>query len=145
MVASQRWRNNSVAVAPAGAVHLHVERSIVGRSGSAQSLADLAPGTPIVISASAPGAIGRCRRVAAEAGVELEREYLAFPSAASPAYLVEDAQATIRLFVDSALVTPPRASFATPIEACLALLRLLSPWRLVRRLAPGRVVVGMKT
>ena len=144
MIASQRWRNNATALAPTGAVHVHLGRSIA-RSGSADSLRDLAPGTPVVLSASAPGAIRRCRRVAGRAGVDLDREYLAFPSAASPAYLVEDAQPTIRLFVDTSLVTPPRAPFATPIEACLGLLRLLSPWRLIRRIAPGRVVVGMRT
>ena len=145
MIASQRWRNNVTAVAPAGAIHVHLGRSSVARSGSADSLRDLAPGTHVVLSASAPGAIRRCRRFAAKGRVELDREYLAFPSASSPAYLVEDAQATIRLFVDTALVTPPRAPFATPIEACVALLRLLSPWRLIRRIAPGRVVVGTRT
>lgn len=144
MVASQRWRNNATAVAPVGAVHVQVGRSSATRSGAAESLRGLTPGTPVVVSAAAPGAIRRCRRVAAEGGVDLEREYLAFPSASSPAFLVEDAASTIRLFVDTTLITPPRASFSTPIEACLGLLRQVRPWRVLRRIAPGRVVVGTR-
>jgi hypothetical protein len=144
MISNQRWRNNWLAVGPAGAVHVDLGRSMTKRHVHEPSLRDLPHGTAVVLCASAPGAIRRCRRVAAEAGIELEREYLAFPSARSPAYLVEDAPATIGVFVNTALVTPPRTPFSTAIEACLGLLRALSPWRLIRRIAPGRVVVGRR-
>jgi hypothetical protein len=74
----------------------------------------------------------------------VENEYLAFPTASTPAYLVEDAPATVRVFVKTMLVAPPRGFFAPMIEAAVALLRALSPWRLIRAVAPGRVVVGRR-
>ena len=120
-------------------------RSAAKRRLQEPAVRDIPPGTPVVLCASAPGAIGRCRRFAADAGVQLEREYLAFPSAGSPAYLVEDASSTIGVFVDTVLVTPPRTPLSTPIEACLGLVRALRPWSLIRRIAPGRVVVGRRT
>jgi hypothetical protein len=106
----------------------------------------LAAGTPIVLCASAPAAIARCRAFASKAGVELEREYLAFPSAAAPGYLVEDAPAPVRVFVQTVLVTPPRTrtALSTPIGVGLSVLRALNPWRLIRAIAPGRVVVGRR-
>jgi hypothetical protein len=143
VISNERWRNNWLVVGPAGAVAVDLSRSATERL-DAQSIRALPPATPVVLRASAPGAIRRCRRFAAEAGIELEREYLAFPSVASPAYLVEDAPATIDVFVQTALVTPPRTPFSTPIEACVGLVRALSPWRLIRRIAPGRVVVGRR-
>ena len=145
MISNDRWRKNWLVVGPAGAVAVDVARSATARRAHQRSIRDLPPATAVVLRASAPGAIRRCRRFAAEAGIALEREYLAFPSARSPAYLVEDAPQTIDVFVKTALVTPPRTRFATPIEACLGLLRALRPWRLIRTIAPGRVVVGTRT
>lgn len=145
MISNERWRNNWLAVSPAGAVRVNLARSATKRHLQAPTVRGVPPGTPVVLCASAPGAIRRCRRFAADAGIQLEREYLAFPSAGSPAYLVEDAPSTIEVFVKTVLVTPPRTPFSTPIEACLGLLRALSPWRLIRRIAPGRVVVGRRT
>jgi hypothetical protein len=145
VISNERWRNNWLVVGPTGAVAVDLGRSsATKRRLHERSIRELPPATPVVLRASAPGAIRRCRRFAAEAGIELEREYLAFPSARSPAYLVEDAPATVDVFVKTALVTPPRTPFSTPIEACLGLLRALSPWRLIRSLAPGRVVVGRR-
>jgi hypothetical protein len=144
VISNERWRNNWLVVGPAGAVAVDLSRSATERRVDPRSIRELPPATPVVLRASAPGAIRRCRRFAAEAGIELEREYLAFPSVRSPAYLVEDTPATIDVFVQTALVTPPRTPFATPIEACVGLVRALSPWRLIRRIAPGRVVVGRR-
>jgi hypothetical protein len=145
VISNQRWRNNWLAVGPAGAVAVDLGRSPSKLRVHEPKIRGLPAGTPVVLRASAPGAIRRCRRFAAAAGLELEREYLAFPSARSPAYLVEDVPATVGIFVKTALVTPPRTPFATAVEACLSLLRALRPWRLIRRIAPGRVVVGRRT
>ena len=143
MLSNDRWRNNWLTVGPAGAARVDL-----GRWGTSRveepAISELPPGTPVVLRASAPGAIRRCRRFAARARIELEREYLAFPSVGTPAYLVEDAPATVGVFVKTVLVTPPRTPFSTAIEASLGLLRALSPWRLIRRIAPGRVVVGRR-
>jgi hypothetical protein len=84
--------------------------------------------------------------LAEQGGILPEREYLAFPSADAPAYLVEDSPATVALFVDAILVPPPRGRFARPARLGVELLRR-SPRRasLFRALAPGRVVVGSRT
>jgi hypothetical protein len=98
----------------------------------------------VVLSVAGPAAAVRCRSFAAAAGVELERQYLAFPSAGAPAYLVEDAPAPAQLFAANILVAPPRSRATAPIDAVLALLRSMKSWRLLRTLAPGRVAVGRK-
>jgi hypothetical protein len=101
-------------------------------------------GAPVVLATAAPGARRRCRRFAAEAGIVPEREYLAFPTAAAPGCLIEDARPTIGLFLDSVLVVPPRAPLAPALRAAVALLRAARAWRLLRVAAPGRVVVGWR-
>jgi hypothetical protein len=144
MISDARWRNNWLVVSPSGAVRVDLGRSAAKRQAPSRAVRDLPAGTPVVLCASAPGAIGRCRTFASEAGIQLEREYLAFPSAGAPAYLVEDAPASVGVFVKTVLVTPPGAPFSTSIEACLSVLRVLSPWRLIRVMAPGRIVVGRR-
>ena len=72
--------------------------------------------------------------------MDVAREYLAFPSASVPAYLVEDDLAAIRFFSDSALVAPPESGRL--IRFGVGILRGLRSPRLLRRVAPGRVVTG---
>ena len=76
--------------------------------------------------------------------MELEREYLAFPSAAAPAYLVEDAPAPVTVFLRTVLVAPPRSRLSPIIEPALGAVRALNPLWFVRAVAPGRVVVGRR-
>jgi len=137
-----RWRRNVAVVAPPGAVEVRLPRLRGGRRAAAARLAGLGSGTPVVISASAPLARRRCRRFAAENGIDLTRELLAFPSAAAPAYLVEDRPAPIRVFVQHALVTPPGLRLALPVDLGVGLVRAVAPSRLLRLLAPGLVAVG---
>jgi hypothetical protein len=141
---AERWSGNRLAVGPPGAVHATLARSRPDRRAVERSLAALPGGTPVVLAATAPGATRRCNAVASRAGVEVQREYLAFPTAAEPAYLVEDAPATVRLFVGTVLVAPPGSRWAAPLEACCSALRALGSRRLVRLLAPGRVIVGRR-
>ena len=145
MLSDERWRNNWLVVGRPGAVRIDLGRSATTRESSLRAVADLAAGTPVVLCATAPGAIRRCRRFASATGIELEREYLAFPTARTPAYLVEDARAPVGVFVKTVLVTPPGAPFATAIGAFLSVLRILNPWRLIRVLALGRIVAGTRT
>jgi hypothetical protein len=140
-----RWRSNWRVISPAAAVRADVGWSRRGRRAARHALEALPAGTPVVLCASAPLALARSRRFAARAGVELDRAYLAFPSAATPAYLVEDAPAATRVFAADVLVAPPGTRLTTPIEALLAVVRGLGPWRLLRTLAPGRVLVGRRT
>ena len=144
MVGTERWRDNWLVVSPTGALRVDLDRSSAKREGLKRRIRELPPGSPVVLVASAPGAIRRCRRFAAATNVNLESEYLAFPSASAPAYLVEDDPAPLRLFVKTILVAPPRSSFAKLLAAGLGLLRALRPLLLIRAIAPGRVVVGRR-
>lgn len=144
-ISAQRWRDNWRAVTPDGAVQLELPRSKAGRDTSLAAARELAPGTPVALSASAPGASARCKAFASAAGIELEREYLAFPTAAAPAYLVEDMPAPVRLFIGNVLVAPSRARYSLALEFGLSLLRKSKSRRLLRTLAPGRVLVGRRT
>lgn len=144
-ISAARWRDNWRSVTAGDAVQFQLARSGAERRTSVAAARELAAGTAVVLSASAPGAAARCRAFASAAGIEFEREYLAFPTAAAPAYLVEDRPAPVRLFVTNVLVAPPRARFSLPLEIGLHMLRRLKSWRLVRMLAPGRVVVGRRT
>jgi hypothetical protein len=130
---------------PPGAMQVSLPRSAARRRALTGTVRKLPLGTPVVLLASAPGASWRCRAFAVRAGLQLERGYLAFPSAAAPGYLVEDAPATVRAFVDAFLVAPPLPLLSMVVDAGVALLRALSPWRAVRALAPGRVVVGRRS
>ena len=145
MMGAERWRDNWRAVSPPGAVRVTLEGTHASRRAMTGLVRDLPAGSPVVVSASAPGAGRRCRAFAARAGVELERQYLALPSAAAPAYLVEDAPAPVEVLVKTVLAAPPGTRLSTPIGAALSVVRALSPWRLMRVLAPGRLVVGRRT
>jgi len=142
---AERWRSNWRSVSPEGALRVDLGGPAARRRDLERAIRELRGGTAVVLTASAPGAIGRCRAFASRAGIELKREYLALPSARAPAYLVEDSPAPVRVFVRTVLAVPPGSTLATPMGACLSVLRALSPWRLIRIVAPGRVVVGRRT
>ena len=142
---SNGWQNNWKAVAaPRRGTHRPAPWRRRLRCIGTPSQGGLEIGEAVVICTSAPGADRRCRRFAAGAGLKLDRSYLAFPSAAAPAYLVEDSPEAIALFARSVLVAPPRARFALAIEVVLLVVRRLRLWWLVRLLAPGRLAVGSK-
>jgi hypothetical protein len=139
---SARWRRNRAVVAPPGAVELEVPRSRSGRESVRAHLESLPPGTPVVLCTSAPFARTRARRLARASGVELVREYLAFPSAAAPAYLVDEAAPAVGFFIEHAFVAPPGLRVSLPVELAVRATRALRPTRLLRLVAPGRVAVG---
>ena len=139
-----RWRENWRIIAPPGAVRVDMKRSAGSRRALLKEVANLPLGTPVVMLARAPRATGRCKHFAQAAGIAVEREYLTFPSATAPCHLIEDARASISLYVDTLLVAPPGKLFSRPLELCLSVLRAVPSWRLVRRLAPGRAVVGRR-
>jgi hypothetical protein len=102
-------------------------------------------GTPVVLVSSAPGARRRSRSFASRAGVRVERQYLAFPSVATPAFLVEDEAAPVHFFLRSVLIAPPRTRLSGLFELGLPVLRAVAPRRSLCFLAPGRVVVGWRS
>jgi hypothetical protein len=130
---TERWR----VVAPPGAVRVDVGRR--GRFGA--PLPALA-GPPLVLCAAGPLAKGRIRRAARRAGVAINRQYLALPSAGSPAFLVEDSSAAIDYFRTRILTPPPgTARGVAAVDLAIRLVRR-APRRLLSGLAPGRVAVG---
>jgi len=144
VISAERWRENWRVVCSDEAVRVDVPRSRSARRERLTDVRDLGPGASVALAASAPRAAARCRAFAAAAGIQVDREYLAFPSASAPAYLVEDAPAPVRLFVANALVAP-RGRWSLPLELTVGLVRRARSWRVLRSLAPGRVVVGTTT
>lgn len=144
MAGHTRWRTNTLAVSPPGSTCTALGRRPGARRAQERALRCLASGTPVLLSARGPAARARCRASAARAGIVIEREYLAFPSAHEAAYLVEDARGSVRLFVRNLLVAPPSSVMSAPVEVALAVVRGLMPWWLLRKVAPGRVVVGRR-
>jgi hypothetical protein len=136
-----RWTENWRAIAPPEALCVELPRGQPKRSRG-RALATLFPGTPVVLYTSAPGATRRCRSFVKRVEIDVEGEYLAFPSARAPAYLVEDAPDAARLFFGSVLPDPPRPGLSALSAAAMYVLRSLASWRGIRRIAPGRVVVG---
>jgi hypothetical protein len=86
----------------------------------------------------------RCRGFARVTAVQVEREFLAFPTVEAPGCLVEDAEAPVRTLIDTATLLPPRNVLALIVDAGARVLHTLRPWRTVRALAPGRVAVGVR-
>ncbi len=120
-------------------------RSRTRRRALRRRLETLTAGTPVVLCASAPFARRRVRELARQSGVELVREYLAFPTAAAPAYLVEENAPAVGFFIEHALVVPPGLRVPLPVEFAVSVVRALEPTRLMRLFAPGRVAVGRMT
>jgi hypothetical protein len=143
-VGNERWQENWRAISPAGGTLVHVGRSRRERRALRQTVGRLPVGTPVVVSASAPGAIRRSRTFAAQSGLAVEREYLAVPSARAPAYLVEDTPTSVSVFLESVLFAPPGMPFGPAVEALLDIVRKLRAWRLVRAAAPGHMLVGRR-
>jgi hypothetical protein len=140
----ERWRDNVRVLAPPGAIPVEVRRRPGERRALGAELGALPAGTPVVLLSLGPGGRRRCRALAENAGIRVEREYVAFPSARAPAYLVEDAAPAWHYFVRSVLATPPRVRFPRLIDAAVRIARGVSRWPAVRGLSPGRVVVGRR-
>jgi hypothetical protein len=141
---SQRWEGNWRAVSDEGAARIDVAR---GRDGKEAAVADarlLPAGTEIVLVVPAPGSARRARAVAAAAGVDISREYLALPSAQTPAYLIENATGPFRVFVENVLGSPSQGALGRLQDVAVAAVRRMRPRRLVGLLGAGTVVVGRR-
>jgi hypothetical protein len=131
---AERWR----VVAPAGAVRVDIDL----RARPSGGLPRLAPGGAFVLCASGPFARLRVRRAAARGGVALEREYLALPSGAQPAFLVQDGRAALDYFRRRILAAPPGlARTAWLAEVALRAARAL-PAAVLTAVVPGWLAIG---
>ncbi len=143
-IEAERWRDNWRMLSAGGAVRVEL-RGARSKGEAASRIRRLPAGTPVVLSASGPAATRRCRSFATRAGVELEREFLAIPTARAPGCLVEDAPGPVGTFVRTVLVAPQDTRLGPVLDAGLALLRALASLRLLRAIVPGRIVVGRRT
>jgi hypothetical protein len=141
---SERWSANWRVLSPKGSVRLVLGGTSDAVRATEERARDLPSGTPVVIVAGAPRAATRCRTFAARTDIEIEREYVALPSAAAPAYLIEDARETFRVFVDQVQASPSRGLVGLTHDAAQQLMRALRPRRLIASFAAGRVAVGRR-
>lgn len=109
-------------------------------------LAALPPGTAVVLVDDLPGSRRRTRRLAARAGVTVEREYAVLPRLASAVLVVEDTPATVSWATRTLLAVPPGTTrLAGPLDLAVRVLRRWAPPWLLGALAPGRVLLGRRT
>jgi hypothetical protein len=136
-----RWR----VVARPGAIAVDVPARPWAWAKAAARVRALKPGTPLALLVRTPGGRALGRSFARRAGVTIEREYLALPGPAAPAYLVEDTPEAIRTFWRAAVTIPPGVAVAAPLaEGAMRVVEVLSAWRLLGALLPGRILVGAR-
>jgi hypothetical protein len=126
-----------------GTLRLDLSGSAAERSRLRQKTRTLPPGTTVVLCCRAVASRRRCRRFAADAGIEVLREYLAIPSAVSPTCYVEDTPPALRFFLAD-LLTLPRGSAAgsAVLGAVKKTAGIVFPSALVGAVAPIRIVLG---
>jgi hypothetical protein len=137
----QRWRDNLLVLGPEDALRTAVPRTRSAVEGVLAQLRAADPRSGVVLD----GRVGTTgvRAVARSLGVQVEREFLAFPSHASPAYLVESTPAAVEYFCSCILTVPPRTTWMTlPIDLGLRALQRSAPREMLRAMTPSRVVVG---
>jgi hypothetical protein len=84
--------------------------------------------------------------MARRAGLAIHHEYLAVPSAARPAFLIEDAPASVEYFCGRVLTIPPGpVAEALLIEVALRVIQGIRPWAWMGAAVPGRMVVVERT
>lgn len=72
-------------------------------------------------------------------------EYVPLPSAAAPAYLVEDAPGPWRYAWSAVVTNPPGSPVATAAtSALLRVARHLARWRVLAAVIPGHLAVGRR-
>jgi hypothetical protein len=110
-----------------------------------RALAALRPGTPVAIRVDAPGSRTRMRSLARASGVRVERELIAVPSTRHPIVLVDDDESAVRFLWQGLATVPPGLCRTAPVAALALRAARSAPWQWTGALAPGRVLVGVRT
>lgn len=146
MTGTERWKENWSVLGPPDAVQIDLPRSRAGRRALVRRVRALPVGSAVMLRDGVLASRWRCRRFALRAGVQLQRQYVALPSARSPAFLVEDGRRPLGYFCSAVLSVPPGV---TLLAAPAGLLARAAAWLaragLVGVIAPGRVAVGWRT
>lgn len=127
-----------MALCPFGTIEIDT------RSIDAGTADQLNPHLPVVLIDQRPFSRRRLRRVARALSIEVEREFIVFPTLRRPLMLIDDTEAAVRHFWSAVATVPPGLAFtALPATALLALARIL-PWSWTGGVAPGRALVGRR-
>lgn len=146
MAGAQRWKENWTVLGPPDAIRVDLPRSRAARRAMVGRVRALPVGAAVVLCDGVLASRWRCRRFAVRAGVRLERQYLALPSARSPAFLVEDARRPLSYFCAAVLSVPPGvALLAAPVGLLARAAAWLARAGVAGAVAPGRVAVGRRT
>lgn len=126
-----------------GTVQVDLPGSAAARRRLRQQIGTLPAGTAVVLCSAAVGSRMRCRRFARDAGIQLQREYVAVPSMHAPACYVEDTPQALRYFFSQLLALPRGGTVKSAmLGAAKTAARLQFPWPAFGAVAPVRVAVG---
>lgn len=121
------------------------EDAVEIRDPRVEDVRRVASGTTVVLVCDEPLSRWRLRRLAARAGMAIERELVAVPSTRSPVVLLDEAESAVTHFWSDVITVPPGLTLTSvPASVALRLARML-PWRWTGALAPGRVVIGRRS
>jgi hypothetical protein len=139
------WKENWRVLAPTADRRTDLSRR-GGMRAAVDELRELPEGTLVAIFAPGFGAVHRVRKCARRAEIVHWREYMAFPSVQAPAYLVEASPTSLDYFFDTVATVPPNvAKLESAANLGLTVLRAACRSSLLRRLFPGRILVGSRS
>jgi hypothetical protein len=135
------WATRYRVLAAPDAVVVDVLRGRRARRAAVAAVRALPAGRGVVLR----GSRSSVNEVARAARVRIARELIALPSAAAPAYLVEDDAAPLALLCAEFLSVPPGlVRLAGPAGVLLRVGALAARSRLARHLLRSRIAVGWR-
>jgi len=110
-----------------------------------RALTALGSGTRVAIRVDAPGSRARLHALARATGVYVERELIAVPNTRHPIVLVDDDESAVRFLWDGLATVPPGLCRTVPLAALALRAARSAPWEWTGAIAPGRILVGVRT
>ncbi len=135
------WPDRVRLLVPPDYVEVRVASGWRAQRAAAARLRQLPPGRSVVLK----GSRRAVRRVAHHAGIEVTREFIAFPDHDLPAYLIEDDGPLLAFLCTRVLSVPSGSAWmAGPVDGILRTGALVARFGLARRILRPRVVVGQR-
>jgi Phosphotransferase enzyme family len=136
-----RWRENLRVLGLSGALRAPSPGTRSARRRLESRLRSAPRPSGVVLNGR--GRSSRVRASARSLGIDVEREFLAFPSHTAPAYLVESTTQAVEYFCTAIVTVPPGTTWMTlPIDLMLRTFRWQPPRDVMSVLTRNRVVVG---